>query len=151
MLTRSAVHRYKQALGEDVGEIPDGLYPGEYLIPVGKDLAALEHDVISAAITDGDKSFVRDFVIDAMMTLIREDLSALGISHDVFTSERSLHENEAIGKVVSELEARDLVYRGRPAPVYEIARFEFGYDLADCFVFMKRPLGCKNIVRYAER
>ena len=116
VLTRSAVHRFKQALGEDVGEIPDGLYPGDYLIPVGKDLAALEDDVISAAITDGDTSFVRDFVIDAMMTLIREDLSALGISHDVFTSERSLHENEAIGKVVSELEARDLVYWGRLEP-----------------------------------
>ena len=116
VLTRSAVHRFKQALGEDVGEIPDGLYPGEYLIPVGKDLAALEDNVISAAITDGDTSLVRDFVIDAMMTLIREDLSALGISHDVFTSERSLHENEAIGKVVSELEARDLVYWGRLEP-----------------------------------
>ena len=116
VLTRSAVHRFKQALGEDVGEIPDGLYPGEYLIPVGKDLAALEDDVISAAITDGDTSLVRDFVIDAMMTLIREDLSALGISHDVFTSERSLHENEAIDDVVSELEERDLVYWGRLEP-----------------------------------
>ena len=80
VLTRSAVHRFKQALGEDVGEIPDGLYPGEYLIPVGKDLAALEDDVISAAITDGDTSLVRDFVIDAMMTDSRGFVSARHIA-----------------------------------------------------------------------
>src|SRR5215472_10681860 len=91
-LARSAYLRYRGALGETIGEIPDGLYPGDYLVPVGQALARQ----YGPGLRDRPESewllAVRDFAVARMMDLIRDDLAALGIAHEVFFSERSLHQ-----------------------------------------------------------
>lgn len=110
VLCESSFLRYKQALGVDIGEIPEGLYPGEYLIPVGKKFAEIHGDKFKL-----DEEFpaeIRQFVIDEMMSLIREDLKALGIEHDVFSSEKALHDANSIEDSVKFLEGKDLLYRG---------------------------------------
>src|SRR5256885_13684115 len=92
VLARSAFLRYREALGESIGEIPEGLYPGDYLVPVGQALAA-EH---GATLLDQSESrwlpMVRAKAIAMMMEMIKGDLAALNIRHDVFLSERSLIE-----------------------------------------------------------
>ena len=116
VLARSAYLRYREALGEDIGAIPEGLYPGDYLKPVGAALAA-EH---GAALKDRPEStwlpIVRAEAIDAMMAQIRDDLAALNIEHDVFFSERSLAEGNGVETTVAELRAKGLVYQGRLPP-----------------------------------
>ncbi len=115
-LARSAHLRYREALGEDIGEIPDGLYPGDYLVDVGKALAE----------RDGEKWHnqpeaqwlpeFRAYTTDAMMALIRGDLAAMGVRHDVYTSEKSFVESDGIDKALATLRSRDLVYRGTLEP-----------------------------------
>lgn len=112
VLARSAHLRYRQALGEDVGEMPEGLYPGEYLIAVGAALAARDGDKWRTLGEAAWLAEVRDFTIAAMMDLIRADLAALGIKHDIFTSERALAEAHAIEAAIDRLEAEGLVYTG---------------------------------------
>lgn len=116
VLARSAHLRYREALGEEIGKIPDGLYPGDYLVGVGQDLADRDGDKWVAAAEDQWLPELRDFTIDAMMGLIREDLAALGIEHNLFRSEKVLHEDGLIADVVSVLEERDLVYWGTLEP-----------------------------------
>jgi len=116
VLARSAHLRYREALGENIGEIPDGLYPGDYLVHVGHALAETQGDALLSAPEEEWLPIVRDVAISEMMELIREDLAALGIEHQVFRSERSLHDEDAISAVVSELEDRDLVYWGTLEP-----------------------------------
>jgi len=116
VLARSAYLRYREALGEDIGDIPDGLYPGDYLVPVGKALADRDGDKWAALDEEQWLPVVRDFTIEAMMALIREDLAVLGIEHKLFRSEKSLHEDGMIADVVSVLEGRDLVYWGTLEP-----------------------------------
>ena len=115
-LARSAFLRYREALGEDIGEIPSGLYPGDYLVPVGKALAE-QH---GAALKDRDEAewlpIVRDHTIDAMMTLVREDLAALGINQDVFSSERALVEAGAVDAAFQALDDQGLIYVGTLEP-----------------------------------
>ncbi len=89
-LARSAHLRYREALGETIGEIPAGLYPGDYLKPVGEKLARLHGAKYAKAPEAEWLPSIRDAAIGAMMELIREDLAALGIRHDVFFSERGL-------------------------------------------------------------
>ena len=117
VLARSAFLRYREALGEAVGPIPEGLYPGDYLKPVGGVLAA-EHG--RALLEQPEQAWlpvVRDTAIGAMMELIREDLAALGVRHDVFFSERSLTDgSDAVGATIADLRVRNLVYEGRLAP-----------------------------------
>ena len=118
VLARSAFLRYREALGETVGAVPEGLYPGDYLVPVGRGLAA-EH---GRALLDRPEAewlpLVRDAAIDAMMALIRRDLETLGIRHDVFFSERSLQQGNGgeVARLIDDLRARDLVYEGRLPP-----------------------------------
>ncbi len=111
-LTRSAYLRYKEALGEEIGEIPEGLYPGAYLKRVGEGFA-LAHDHKYNHV-DEEKWFpvVREFVIDAMMTEIREELQFLGIEHDVFSSEQALIDGEKLEAVMGVLEKKNLLYQG---------------------------------------
>lgn len=116
VLARSAHLRYREALGENIGEIPDGLYPGDYLVHVGHALAETQGDALLSAPEEEWLPVVRDVAISEMMELIREDLAALGIEHQVFRSERSLHDEDAISAVVSELEDRNLVYWGTLEP-----------------------------------
>ncbi len=117
VLARSAHLRYREALGETVGPIPDGLYPGDYLKAVGEALAA----EFSAKLRDMAEAewlpLVRARAIAAMMDMIREDLSVLGVEHEVFFSERSLTgEPDRVAEAIAVLRARDLVYEGRLPP-----------------------------------
>src|SRR3954447_7886257 len=92
VLARSAFLRYREALGENIGEIPEGLYPGDYLVPVGKALAAEYGDKLKAMPENAWLPVVRSKAISMMMEMIKGDLAALQIKHDVFFSERSLIE-----------------------------------------------------------
>ncbi|PST24675.1 arginine--tRNA ligase [Mesorhizobium plurifarium] len=118
VLARSAFLRYRQALGEDIGEIPPGLYPGDYLVPVGEALA--DEYGTSLRIMPEDKwvPLVKERVIDAMMAMIREDLAALNVNHDVFFSERALHDNGAarIRTAINDLTFKGHVYKGTLPP-----------------------------------
>ncbi|WP_448501530.1 arginine--tRNA ligase [Sphingomonas sp.] len=111
-LARSAHLRYREALGEDIGAIPEGLYPGEYLKPVGKALAAEHGDRFVGAGEGEWLVLFRRAAVAAMLEMIRADLALLGIHHDVFASEAEL---QAAGKPEAAeawLRARDLVYDG---------------------------------------
>jgi arginyl-tRNA synthetase len=119
VLARSAYLRYKEALGQEIGAIPEGLYPGDYLKPVGERLAK----EYGPSLLDKPETewlpLVRETSIDAMMDMIRADLAALNIHHNVFFSERSLQkgpEGDQVAKMIEELKARDLVYMGRLPP-----------------------------------
>ncbi|KQT33454.1 arginine--tRNA ligase [Sphingomonas sp. Leaf412] len=112
VLARSAHVRYREALGDAVGEVPEGLYPGDYLVPVGQALAAEFGDRYAAAPEDEWLAVFRTRTVAAMMALIRADLALLGIHHDVFSSEAEL---QAAGKpeaAEATLRARDLIYDG---------------------------------------
>lgn len=112
VLGRSTYLRYREALGEEIGEIPEGLYPGDYLKPVGRAVADRDGPKWHNAPEEHWLPVLRDDAINAMMELIREDLTALGISHGIFRSERDLHNEDNIAEVVAKLEADDLVYTG---------------------------------------
>lgn len=115
-LARSAYLRYREARGEDIGEIPEGLYPGDYLVPVGKAIAERDGDTwMDADETDWLPEF-RAFAVSAMMDLIRDDLAALGISHDIFASERELVEAGAVERATETLEGAGLLYVGTLEP-----------------------------------
>lgn len=111
-LARSAYYRYLQTLGEDVGEIPEGLYPGEYLIPVGKALAEKYGDSLKGKDEAEWLEELKAFTSSAMMDLVREDLETLGIKHEVFFSEKSMHENGDVQKGLEALEEKGLIYTG---------------------------------------
>jgi arginyl-tRNA synthetase len=118
VLARSAYLRYREALGEDIGAIPEGFYPGDYLVPVGVALAA-EHGAKLKAMDEAAwLPMVRAATIDLMMAQIRQDLAALSVRHDVFFSERSLSEGNggAVAATIEELRQKGLVYQGRLPP-----------------------------------
>jgi arginyl-tRNA synthetase len=112
VLARSAYLRYREALGERIGAIPDGYYPGDYLKEVGAALATRDGARWREAPETEWLEPVRDFAIAAMLAEIKDDLAALGVKHDVFSSERALIASGAIEQVVGALAARDLVYTG---------------------------------------
>lgn len=113
VLARSTFLRYREALGEDVGEIPAGLYPGDYLKPVGAALAAAHGAALKEKPEAEWLPLVRAFTIDAMMAVIREDLRALGIRHDVFFSERSLQTPvDRVAGAIDALRAKGAIYDG---------------------------------------
>jgi arginyl-tRNA synthetase len=119
VLARSAFLRYREALGETI-TIPEGLYPGDYLKPVGAALAQ-KH---GRALLDQPESdwlpVVKVDTIDAMMDMIREDLAALNIRHETFFSERTLHDRShgpsKIDASIEWLREKGLVYEGRLPP-----------------------------------
>ncbi|MGF3024359.1 arginine--tRNA ligase [Methylobacterium aquaticum] len=118
VLARSAFLRYREALGEAV-TIPDGLYPGDYLVPVGEALKAQYGETLRDKPDAEWLPLVRDFAIDRMMDRIREDLAAIGIHHDVFFSERTLQaggDGGAVAALIADLRAKGLVYEGRLPP-----------------------------------
>jgi arginyl-tRNA synthetase len=116
VLARTVHLRYREALGENIGEIPEGLYPGEYLKEVGADLAK----------RDGKKWFgkpesewlkpIREFAVEDMMRMIKIDLDLIGIHHDVFTNEREIVENGTLDRAFKILEDKGLIYTGTLPP-----------------------------------
>src|SRR6201994_1384555 len=118
VLARSAFLRYREALGEDIGTIPDGLYPGDYLKPVGQALVAEHGDKLKAMPESQWLPTVRATAIAMMMEEIKGDLAALHIKHDVFFSERSLISdgNNKVSETIDFLRARGDVYEGRLPP-----------------------------------
>ncbi len=120
VLARSAFLRYREALGEEVGPIPEGLYPGDYLVAVGASLAR-EHGTALRDRPEADwLPVVRETAVAAMMAMIRDDLAALRISHEVFFSERSLTRDAAGGnaveRAIATLRDAGLIYRGSLPP-----------------------------------
>ena len=118
VLARSAFLRYREALGEDIGPIPEGFYPGDYLKPVGAALAAeYGHDLLNWP-EERRLPLVRQKSIDMMMAAIREDLTALNVKHEVFFSERSLvtGEHDLVAKTIADLRGEGHVYEGRLPP-----------------------------------
>lgn len=112
VLARSAFLRYKEALGENIGAIPEGLYPGAYLIPVGKALAEKYGDAWMDKPEAEWLPVFRAFAIEKMMDMIRDDLAALGIKFDVFSSERALVEAGKVDEVIEFLRSKGLIYEG---------------------------------------
>jgi arginyl-tRNA synthetase len=114
MLARSAFLRYREALGEDIGEIPAGLYPGDYLKPVGAALAKEHGHTLLSFPGERWLPIVREAAIAAMLAIIKADLAALNVRHDVFFSERSLTAgDDEIKLTIDELRQKGLVYQGR--------------------------------------
>jgi arginyl-tRNA synthetase len=114
VLARSAFLRYREALGEDIGEIPAGLYPGDYLKPVGEALAREHGHTLLNLPEERRLPIVRDAATAAMLATIKDDLAALNVEHAVFFSERSLTSGEdEIASTIEEMRARGLVYVGR--------------------------------------
>jgi arginyl-tRNA synthetase len=117
-LARSVMLRYREALGEVIDEIPAGLYPGDYLVPLGRALA----DEFGAALNQMPEADALDLIcgraVDAMMVMIREDLAALNVHHDIFYSERALHADgeKKIRSVINDLTLKGHVYRGTLPP-----------------------------------
>ncbi|MDX8513489.1 arginine--tRNA ligase [Mesorhizobium captivum] len=118
VLGRSAMLRYREALGEDIGEIPPGLYPGDYLVPVGQALAEQFGLGLLEMPEDEALAIVKDRTVDAMMAMIREDLALLNVHHDVFFSERTLHADNAkkIRAAIADLTLKGHIYKGKLPP-----------------------------------
>jgi arginyl-tRNA synthetase len=120
VLARSAFLRYREALGEDIGPIPEGLYPGDYLKPVGEYLV---REFGAGLVSKPEAEWlpvVRKRAIEAMMAIIRDDLAALAITHEVFASERALTGadggEDQVRETIEWLRGKGLVYQGRLQP-----------------------------------
>ncbi len=112
VLARSLHLRYREALGESIGEIPEGLYPGDYLVPVGQAMAADFGDRFRDAPEAEWLEIFRLRAVDAMLALIKDDLAALGVRHDVFSSELALVEAGGVQAAFDELVGKGLIYEG---------------------------------------
>jgi len=112
ILAKSLFLRYQEALTGKEAKIPEGLYPGEYLIPASKKLAK-EHKNLSL---EKDAELIKRFAVKEMMELIKEDLAALGLHHDIFFSEKTLHDQNKISDTVEGLTQRGFIYKGSLPP-----------------------------------
>ncbi|CDO37297.1 MULTISPECIES: arginine--tRNA ligase [Novosphingobium] len=112
VLARSVHIRYREALGEDVGEIPEGLYPGDYLVPVGKVLAEEFGDRYAKAPESEWLTLFREKAVAAMLVMIKDDLALLGIEHEVFSSEAELQASGKPDEAEAWLRSKGLVYDG---------------------------------------
>ncbi|WP_156679905.1 arginine--tRNA ligase [Sphingomonas profundi] len=114
-LARSVHLRYREALGETV-TIPEGLYPGDYLVPIGAALAAEYGDRYVAAPEEAWLGLFRTRAVAAMMDLIRADLALLGIHHDVFSSEAEVQRSGKVAAAFDRLRGEGLIYQGTLEP-----------------------------------
>ncbi len=125
VLADSLFYRYREALGEAVGEMPEGFYPGDYLIAPAQFLVE-EHKFSLLDMEEGvRKDLIRNFAVSSMMALIREDLAVINIHHDVFFSEKSLHEEKGgqtiIAGMLDSMREKGFVYEGSlPPPKGEV-------------------------------
>ncbi|MCA0207642.1 MAG: arginine--tRNA ligase [Proteobacteria bacterium] len=113
VLARSVHMRYREALGEDIGTIPEGLYPGDYLMPVAGKLAVEYGDRFVGAPDSAWLGLFRAEAVSAMMDMIRADLAKLGIHHDLFSSEAELQAEGKPAAAEQWLREHDLVYDGQ--------------------------------------
>ena len=111
-LARSVHRRYREALGQDIGAMPDGMYPGDYLVPVGQQLVRAFGDRYVKAPNSEWLPVFREQAIAAMLDLIRHDLGLLGIRHDTFASEAELQQSGAVDRAMGVLRDKGLVYEG---------------------------------------
>jgi arginyl-tRNA synthetase len=111
-LARSVHLRYREALGEDIGEIPEGMYPGDYLKPIGVALAAEFGDRFVQAPESEWLELFRERAVAAMLDFIRHDLALLNIHHDLFASEAELQRSGAVDRALETLRSKGLVYEG---------------------------------------
>ncbi len=116
VLARSAYLRYLEALGRQIGEIPEGLYPGDYLKPVGAALAAEFGEVYADTAEAEWLETFRRRTVAAMLDLIKSDLAGLGVHHDLFASEREVQESGAVDRALAVLDEKGLVYKGTLPP-----------------------------------
>ncbi|TMJ18509.1 MAG: arginine--tRNA ligase [Alphaproteobacteria bacterium] len=116
VLARSAHLRYLEALGRQIGEIPEGLYPGDYLKPVGEALAAEFGDTYADAPESLWLETFRRKTVAAMLDLIRADLATLGVHHDLFASEYEVQQSGAVERAFELLGEKGLVYTGTLPP-----------------------------------
>jgi arginyl-tRNA synthetase len=112
VLARSLHLRYREALGEAIGDIPEGLYPGDYLVPAGQAMADRDGDKWRGLAEADWLAEFRRFAVSAMMDLVRGDLASLGIEQQVFFSEDSLHSDGGIDSALAALEKKGLIYTG---------------------------------------
>ncbi|MEM8950356.1 MAG: arginine--tRNA ligase [Pseudomonadota bacterium] len=149
-LARSVHHRYLEALGEAPAEMPEGMYPGDYLIPLGQKIAEDDKDRWQYAAEDDWMPVFRSRAIAAMMALIKDDLGTLGVHHDVFTSEAGLVAEGGVDEAFALFEDKGLIYEGtlpppkgkpvddwEPVPLLLFKATEFGDDI-------DRPLRSSN-------
>jgi arginyl-tRNA synthetase len=111
-LGRSAYLRYLEALGQDIGEIPSGLYPGDYLKSVGESIVKNFGDTFENQPEEEYLPFFQTYAVDAMMDMIRSDLDLIDIHHDVFTSENAIVDDGSVERVMDMLEVKGLIYTG---------------------------------------
>ena len=111
VLARSAFERYREAHGLSP-EIAEGLYPGDYLVPVGEALKGAHGDSLLDRPESEWLAPVRDFATERMLAMIREDLALLGIHMDVFSSEKALYGTGKIEQAIDRLRAQGLIYEG---------------------------------------
>lgn len=111
-VARSAYLRYREACGESIGEMPEGLYPGEYMKEAGEAIKAAHGETLLNAEEAIWLPLCQSIAIECMLGLIKSDLKDLGIEHNVFTSEASLHAAHKIESAIAQLQADNLVYRG---------------------------------------
>ncbi|MEM7067496.1 MAG: arginine--tRNA ligase [Pseudomonadota bacterium] len=120
VLAQSLFHRYREVLGEDVGPVPEGLYPGDYMVPVAQSLVDLKGDALLDMDEQVRSEILKSHAIDSMMDMVRGDLAALNIHHDLFFSERSLHQKidgqSTIDVMLQKMRDRGYVYDGRLPP-----------------------------------
>ena len=119
-LGQSALLRYREALGDTIGEIPEGLYPGEYMKAIGQVLVERYGNSLLDMPTDEALDIARSSAIEALLSEIKNDLAALNIQHDVFFSERSLStaERDQVAEAIELLRKKSLIYEGRlPKPL----------------------------------
>ncbi len=112
VLARSLHMRYREAHGENIGEIPAGLYPGEYVKDAAKKLVACDGDKWLGKEEDEFLLPLRVFAVGAMLEMIKEDLAAIGIKFDVFFSENEMIKRGDVKKAIDELSQQGLLYEG---------------------------------------
>jgi len=119
-LGKTALLRYYEALGNDIGEIPEGLYPGEYMKPIGQTLKDKHGSKLREMDENDALAIARETAVQILLNEIRDDLAALNVKHDVFFSERSLTSKgrDQVAEAIEELRQAGLIYEGQlPKPL----------------------------------
>lgn len=124
-LAQSVFMRYREACGENIDEIPEGLYPGAYLKSVGEDLKIQFKDSLIEVEKEDWLPIVKEFSIKSMLSVIRDDLNSLGINHDVFTSENKLLSDGYVQEVFNDMYKSDLLYEGETPPPKGVKKSEW--------------------------